>query len=73
MPSYNDPSFDAPWVLVPACSRALGDHAFHVVGDKYLAAVRLAGGLPLVMPTGARETSEPLMTQPCHSTLTVMR
>jgi putative glutamine amidotransferase len=58
MPPYNDPSFDAPWVLVPACSRALGDHAFHVVGDKYLAAVRLAGGLPLVMPTGARETSE---------------
>ena len=28
----------------------LGDHPFHVVGKKYIAAVRLAGCLPLVVP-----------------------
>jgi putative glutamine amidotransferase len=58
MSSHSAPSFDAPWVLVPACSRELGDHAFHVVGEKYLAAVRLAGALPLVMPAGPRHVGE---------------
>jgi putative glutamine amidotransferase len=40
----------APVVLVPACQRTLGRHPFHVVGKKYIDAVRLAGCLPLVVP-----------------------
>lgn len=39
-----------PVVLVPACNRQLGEHPFHVVGKKYIDAVRLAGCLPLVVP-----------------------
>ncbi|MDH0863857.1 gamma-glutamyl-gamma-aminobutyrate hydrolase family protein [Mitsuaria sp. GD03876] len=41
---------DAPRVLVSACNRRLGDHDFHVVGHKYVEAVRLAGAFPLVVP-----------------------
>ena len=37
-------------MLVPACNRRLGEHPFHVVGKKYIDAVRLAGALPLVVP-----------------------
>jgi gamma-glutamyl-gamma-aminobutyrate hydrolase PuuD len=37
-------------VLVPACNRMLGEHPFHIVGRKYVDAVRLAGALPLVVP-----------------------
>jgi len=40
----------SPVVLVPACNRWLGDHAFHIAGRKYIDAVRLAGALPLVVP-----------------------
>ena len=40
----------APVVLVPACNRMLGEHPFHIVGRKYVEAVRLAGALPLVVP-----------------------
>ena len=40
-----------PVVLVPACQRELGDHPFHVAGKKYIDAVRLAGCMPLVVPT----------------------
>jgi putative glutamine amidotransferase len=40
-----------PIVLVPACNRQLGDHPFHIVGKKYVDAVRLAGALPLVVPS----------------------
>ena len=40
-----------PIVLVPACNRMLGEHPFHVVGKKYLDAVRLAGCLPVVLPS----------------------
>ncbi len=39
-----------PLVLLPACNKPLGDHPFHVVGRKYVDAVRLAGALPLVVP-----------------------
>jgi len=39
-----------PIVLVPACNRQLGDHPFHIVGRKYVEAVRLSGALPLVVP-----------------------
>jgi putative glutamine amidotransferase len=41
----------APLVLIPACSRLLGAYPFQVVGQKYVDAVRLAGALPLVVPT----------------------
>ena len=40
-----------PVVLVPACNKALGEHPFHTVGRKYIDAVRLAGALPLVVPS----------------------
>src|SRR6185436_17644271 len=40
-----------PVVLVPACNRMLGEHPFHIAGKKYLDAVRLAGGQPLVVPS----------------------
>lgn len=40
-----------PIVLVPACNRLLGDHPFHIAGQKYVDAVRLAGCTPLIVPT----------------------
>jgi len=40
-----------PIVLVPACNRQLGDHPFHIAGQKYVDAVRLAGCTPLIVPT----------------------
>jgi putative glutamine amidotransferase len=46
-----------PLVLVPACNRVLGEHPFHIAGKKYVDAVRLAGALPLVLPTA--EAAEP--------------
>jgi putative glutamine amidotransferase len=39
-----------PVVLIPACNRMIGQHAFHVAGKKYIDAVRLAGCLPLIVP-----------------------
>jgi putative glutamine amidotransferase len=50
-----------PVVLVPACNRALGQHPFHIAGAKYVAAVRLAGALPLVVPDAAVEELDPLL------------
>jgi putative glutamine amidotransferase len=44
-----------PVVLVPACQRVLGPHPFHVVGQKYVDAVRLSGCMPLVVPTVAAD------------------
>ena len=44
------PASRLPVVLVPACNRLFGAHPFHVVGRKYIEAVRLAGALPLVVP-----------------------
>ncbi len=40
-----------PIVLVPACNRPLGDQPFHIAGQKYVDAVRLAGCTPLIVPT----------------------
>lgn len=40
-----------PIVLMPACNRVLGDHACHFIGQKYVDAVRLAGCLPLAVPS----------------------
>jgi putative glutamine amidotransferase len=48
MPDH--PAANKPIVLVPACNRMVGDHAYHVVGKKYVDAVRLAGCQPLVVP-----------------------
>ncbi len=55
-PAASEPS--PPWILVPACARDLGGHPFHIAGDKYLVAARLAGGIPLVMPAGQRDPDE---------------
>lgn len=44
-----------PVVLVPACNRMLGEHSFHVAGHKYIDAVRLAGALPLVVPSAGED------------------
>ena len=50
-----------PIVLVPADNRMLGEHPFHVVGKKYVEAVRLAGCLPLVVPWAAAAEVEELL------------
>ena len=42
-----------PLVLVPACNKMLGQHPFHIAGKKYVDAVRLAGCLPVIVPTMA--------------------
>lgn len=40
-----------PLIGVTACARLLGDHPFHVAGDKYIrAAADGAGGTPLLIP-----------------------
>jgi putative glutamine amidotransferase len=50
-----------PVVLVPACNRMLGDHAFHVAGKKYIDAVRLGGCQPLIVPTAQPDELEALL------------
>jgi putative glutamine amidotransferase len=50
-----------PVVLVPACNRMLGQHPFHVAGQKYCDAVRLAGALPLVVPAAAPQDFDTLL------------
>jgi putative glutamine amidotransferase len=50
-----------PRVLVPACNRPLGDHPFHVVGRKYIDAVRLAGCQPIVLAGGSADELDPLL------------
>lgn len=52
---------DRPIVLVPADNRMLGQHPFHVVGKKYIDAVRLAGCLPLVVPWASAAEVEELL------------
>jgi len=44
-----------PQVLVPVCNKQIGDHPFHIVGKKYIDAVRLAGCLPVVVPNSSAE------------------
>lgn len=40
-----------PLIGVTACARMMGEHPFHVVGDKYVRAVSDgAGGMPLLIP-----------------------
>jgi len=50
-----------PVVLVPACNRVLGQHPFHIAGKKYAEAVRLAGCLPLVVPSIAPDEIDDLL------------
>jgi putative glutamine amidotransferase len=57
-PAPSVPPAERPWILVPACARDLGGHPFHIAGDKYLVAARLAGGVPLIMPAGLRDPTE---------------
>ena len=50
-----------PVVLVPACNRMMGDHPFHMAGKKYLDAVRLAGCLPLIVPSALPDEIDELL------------
>ncbi|MFZ2987131.1 gamma-glutamyl-gamma-aminobutyrate hydrolase family protein [Ideonella sp.] len=50
-----------PVVLVPACNRMLGEHPFHIAGKKYLDAVRLAGGQPLIVPSAEADEIDALL------------
>ena len=50
-----------PVVLVPSCNRMLGQHPFHVAGRKYIEAVRLAGGLPLIVPVAHADEIDELL------------
>lgn len=50
-----------PIVLLPACNRTIGEHAFHVAGRKYIEAVRLAGCQPLVVPDADAQEIEALL------------
>ena len=61
MSPAGDRSSSPPVVLVPACNRVLGQHPYHVAGAKYVAAVRLAGALPLVVPDAAPEELDALL------------
>lgn len=59
-----------PIVLVPACQRVLGRHPFHVVGKKYIDAVRLAGCVPLVVPAAQADELPALLDLACGILLT---
>ncbi|HLO93544.1 MAG TPA: gamma-glutamyl-gamma-aminobutyrate hydrolase family protein, partial [Burkholderiaceae bacterium] len=50
-----------PIVLIPACNRQVGEHPFHIAGRKYVDAVRLAGCLPLVVPSASPEEIDELL------------
>jgi putative glutamine amidotransferase len=39
----------------------LGEHPFHIAGKKYLDAVRLAGGLPLIVPSAEPDEIDALL------------
>jgi putative glutamine amidotransferase len=50
-----------PVILVPACNRMLGQHPYHVEGKKYVDGARLAGGLPLVVPSAGADEIDALL------------
>jgi len=50
-----------PVVLVPACNRMMGDHPFQMAGRKYIDAVRLAGCLPLIVPSSTPDELDELL------------
>jgi putative glutamine amidotransferase len=44
-------SSSPPVIGIPCCARAINEHPFHVVGEKYITAVaEAAAGLPLLVP-----------------------
>ncbi len=55
------PADGRPVVLLPACNRTLGPHPSVVAVKKYADAVRLAGCLPLVVPTARADEIEALL------------
>ncbi|HET6599050.1 MAG TPA: gamma-glutamyl-gamma-aminobutyrate hydrolase family protein [Burkholderiaceae bacterium] len=55
------PASPKPRVLVPACNRMLGSHSFHVAGREYIAAVRIAGCQPLVLPNALPDEIDGLL------------
>lgn len=55
------PSKSKPVVLVPACNRMMGDHPFQMAGKKYIDAVRLAGCLPLIVPSSTPDELDELL------------
>jgi len=57
-----------PIVLVSSCNRILGDHRFHIAGQKYVDAVRLAGALPLIAPPFS-ESELPALLDAAHGVL----
>ncbi len=61
-PSRTAAASGRPIVLVPACNRQVGEHPFHIAGKKYVDAVRLAGCLPLVVPSASPEEIDELLT-----------
>ncbi|MBP5992090.1 MAG: gamma-glutamyl-gamma-aminobutyrate hydrolase family protein [Piscinibacter sp.] len=46
---------------MPSCNRMLGQHPFHIAGRKYIEAVRLAGGLPLIVPVAHADELDELL------------
>ena len=50
-----------PVVLVPSCNRMLGEHPFNIAGKKYLDAVRVAGALPLIVPSAGEDELDELL------------
>jgi putative glutamine amidotransferase len=60
-PAAAAPTRHRPVVLLPACNRMLGQHPFHVAGKKYVDAIRLAGGLPLIVPMAQRGDIDELL------------
>jgi len=54
-----------PLIGIPACRRNIGAHVFHIVGEKYIAAVEEgAGATPLILPSiGSRLDLEDVLTR----------
>jgi putative glutamine amidotransferase len=50
-----------PIVLIPACNRVVGKHAFHIAGKKYIDFVRLAHCQPLVVPSATPDELDALL------------
>lgn len=50
-----------PVVLIPACNEEVREHPFHIAGKKYIDAVRLAGCLPLIVPSATEAELDELL------------
>ena len=57
-----------PIVLVSSCNSTHGHHRFHIAGQKYVDAVRLAGALPLIAPPFS-ESELPGLLDAAHGVL----